>query len=180
MSLSNGAAGATADEIRELMEEPAGGHNHGRTAVDDPHLDERATRFIGLGVEDGQERDVLNGGGWTLIPGVGGARQAAGMTAHRGVLHPHEYVDNDVLRAKVEEAFGFTVEEVRSVYRQGRLTPEQGELRSRIDARLLALSRAGANMLALARVFGLPIKPARHGGNCRVLDNALTRARNSA
>jgi hypothetical protein len=91
-----------------------------------------------------------------------------GMTAHRGVLHPDEYIDQAVLREAAEEALGFTHEEVSSAYRVGRSTTEQRQLRERIDARLLALSRSGGSMVTLSSALGLSEK---------TVDRALRRAR---
>lgn len=90
------------------------------------------------------------------------------MTAHRGVLHPDEYVDVPRLRALVEERLGFGIDELRTVYRQGRKSRRQLELRQRIDARLLELREAGGNMELLARVTGVDRK---------VVGRAIARAR---
>src|SRR5581483_9607087 len=96
-----------ADELRELMEEPPGGENHGRSASDDP---ERLGRWLPLGVGGGQHREFLMAGGWSIVePGAGGAGARAGMTAHRGVLRGDEYVDARVLRLAIEEQLGFTL-----------------------------------------------------------------------
>jgi hypothetical protein len=92
----------------------------------------------------------------------------AGMVAHRGVLHSDEHVDPDALRAEMEEALGFTYADVSAAYKNGRPTAEQRQLRDKIDARLLALSRAGGNMALFARVFGVSEK---------TLDRALVRAK---
>ena len=97
-----------------------------------------------------------------------------GLVAHRGVLHPSEWIDRDAVLALVERHLGFTTAQVRSVYRQGRLSDEQHRLRHRIDARLLSLAEAGGNMALLASVLGF------HGGTNRsskVIANALHRAR---
>jgi hypothetical protein len=107
------------------------------------------------------------------VVSAGGA-DGGGLTAHRGVLQDNEYVDPDVLRKAVEEELGYTYEQIRSVYRQGPLTPEKRELRGIIDARMLALRRSGANMVELGRAIGFPIKAS---GNCAVLDNAIARAK---
>jgi phage terminase small subunit len=99
----------------------------------------------------------LQRGGWHAVKG----------TAHRGVLHPDEYLDEEAVRAMFERELGFTVAQVRSVHRQGRTSKAQRELRTRVDARLLAISRAGGNMTALAGVVGLQPKS---------LQRALSRA----
>lgn len=102
-------------------------------------------------------------GGFSVID-----RTDGGMVAHRGTLHPDEYVDSATLREAAEASLGFTYEEISSVYRQGPLAPEQRQLRERIDARLLALSRAGGAMATLASVLKL---------NEKTVDRALARAR---
>lgn len=128
----------------------------------------------------------LTDGGWTAVDTTRGtARDTgftpgardAGMTSHRGVLHPDEYVDNAELRLLVEAAFGFTFDQVRSVYRQGRLSDEARALRSAIDARLLGVADAGGNVAALGRVFGFHVN---ESGACAALNNALARARGVA
>lgn len=177
MPLSHEPAGATAvdfADLRELVEEPAGGHNHGRVATTDPDV---LGRTLPHGVKDVQERALLQGGGFTFVfPSNGGAGTFgdAGMTSHRGVLHSDEYVDADALRSAVEDALGFTYDDVRAVYRRGRLTPAQAELRARIDARLLELARGGANMDLLARLLGFK---APKGTWPTALKNAVRRAR---
>jgi hypothetical protein len=95
------------------------------------------------------------------------------------VLHPDEYVDRDALLGLVESELGFSLDDVRAVYRQGRLSDDQRELRGRIDARLLALSRSGANMLELARIFGFSVNAGNGAGgdSCRTLERAIARAR---
>lgn len=112
-----------------------------------------------------EARDFLSTGGWSV---VSTRRGGSGLTAHRGVLHPDEYVDVPRLRALVEPRLGFTLDELGSVYRQGRKSAAQLELRGRIDARLLELREAGGNMELLARVMGVDRK---------VVGRAMARAR---
>lgn len=151
------------------MEEPPGGHNAGRRASDNPGLE---GRHVALGVEDAQASEYVRGGGWTLVSEKDGSR--AGVSAHRGVLHKDEHVDEDAVLAAVEHEFGFTRDDVHAVYRQGRLSPSQGELRAQIDARLLALSRAGTNLMLLGRLLGFaPHSDRQH----KFIRNALERAR---
>lgn len=179
------------DELEALMAEPPGGHNHGRVArggnpppaegdmvdtVSPRELDTefwRALTALGSGERSflsdpergGRVVDVDAGGGYT---GVG----SVGMVAHRGVLHPDEYVHVDELIERVEALFGFTREEVRSVYARdalgGPIPQNLRELRDAIDARVLALSRAGGNIDLLRRIMGL---------NPTTLKRALSRAR---
>ena len=127
---------------------------------------------------DHVSRGQLYEGGWHVVS-IKGGDEEGGVTSHRGVLHPDEYVDYERLVGLVEDALGFSYDDVRAVYRQGRLSDTQRELRDRIDARLLALSRAGGNIVELGRVLGLRVRTDRPGGgdDCPVLDSALRRAR---
>jgi len=147
---------------------PEGGHS-----VPGPGGHELPANASERRVSDPVEADFLNAGGWRVVS-IKGGDEEGGVTSHRGVLHPDEYVDADVLRGLVERELGFSYEQIRSVYRQGPLSATQRELRACIDARLLALSRAGAHMAELGRALGFPIKD---DGHCRVMENALARAR---
>jgi hypothetical protein len=174
-------------EFRDLMEEPPGGEKHGRRAHDAPH--DHGARWLPLGVEESQAREFARLGGFGPVVTTSGStrrgRYAAygardvGMTASRGVLHPDEYVDHEALVAAVEAELGFSFDDVHAVYRQGPLSTSQRELRAAIDARLLALSRSGANLVLLGTVLGFPTKPDEHGGSCRVVTNAIRRARDA-
>lgn len=156
------------EDIQEIMSEPPGGENHG-VAVDSyvdeagsprttrRDLSQRLSRLDQRGLEAGDSRF-----------GVVTGREEGGLVAHRGVLHPDEYVDFFALREQVEADLGFTYGEVSQAYAGGRPTPEQRQLREKIDARLLALSRAEGNMLQLAQAVGLSEK---------TIDRALVRAR---
>jgi hypothetical protein len=162
-------------EFRELMEEPPGGVNTGRAASRDPNVE---GRFVALGVAEAQAAEFAREGGWSLAQPHAKGRygdSTGGLTAHRGVLQGDEYVDASALLKGIEAEFGFTVEQVRSVYRRGRLTALEGELRVQIDARLLALSRSGANLAVLARIFGLTYDPTRR--TYEVVERALARAK---
>jgi hypothetical protein len=165
-------------ELAQLMEEPAGGPNNGRRASDNPNAE---GRHLPLGVSEWQARDMLQAKGWGVIHAKDGARE--GIHAHRGVLHEDEYVDTEALRPALEAELGFTVDEVRSVYARkakgGPLPHSLRELRGRIDARVLALSRSGGNLLLLARVLGLSVKPGddKGGPSCDSIERAMARAR---
>jgi hypothetical protein len=153
-------------DIREIMEEAPGGPNHGRAASNNP---EGEGRWVDLSESAAQAAEFMRDGGFIVGSMEGGAQQErAGITSHRGVLRGDEYVDGFRLRDLVEENLGFSYAEISAVYRPGRLTADQRELRARIDARLLALSRAGGNMDALARVLRWDPK---------TMDGALARAR---
>lgn len=130
-----------------------------------------------------EELGFLIDGGWTAIDSTRGSQgwtpgaRDAGMTSHRGVLHPDEHVDTDALRTAVEAELGFTYGDVRAVYRQGRKSDAQLRLRARIDARLLELAESGSNMTALGRVLGFPVRAKE--GDCQVIKRALERARDN-
>lgn len=106
--------------------------------------------------------------GFGVVDPVHNNEHQAGMVAHRGVLHPDEYVDSDVLLDAACEAVGFTYAEITAVYRQGLKTPELRQLRERIDSRMLALRRSGGNMTQLADALGIAQS---------AVDRALKRAR---
>lgn len=72
---------------------------------------------------------------WRVVSGRnGGGIDRCGLTAHRSVLHPDEYADGTLVLGVVERELGFSTAELRSVYRQGRLSAAQAALRTRIDA----------------------------------------------
>lgn len=164
----------TNGELAQLIEEPPHGHNAGRRASDNPDAD--GARHLPLGTEDAQARDFMREGGWTIVTVKDGAR--AGISAHRGAVHADEHVDENVVRAAVVARLGFTFDEVHAVYRQGRLSDQQRELRGRIDARLLALSRVGVQVHQLGKVLGLRMRASATGGErCEAVSNALARAK---
>jgi hypothetical protein len=165
--------------LAELMQEPPGGANHGRAGSSS--RDPETERQVSLGVGDAQAHEFLAADGWgviTDVPGTearGGGWQRAGGTTHRGAIRGDEHVDVALVRDAVEHEIGFTIDEIHSVYRQGRMTETQRELRGRIDARLLALSRSGANMAALARLLGFAYdEPSER---FKTMERALARAR---
>jgi hypothetical protein len=124
-------------------------------------MHENETREL-MGDEPVISVEELASGGFSVIDRTGG-----GMVAHRGTLHPDEYIDRAVLREATEEALGFTHEEVSSAYAYGRPTTEQRQLRERIDSRLLALSRSGGRMASLAMALDI---------GTATLERALARA----
>jgi hypothetical protein len=101
--------------------------------------------------------------GWHVV-----GRSHGGTVAHRGVLHPDEYVDAARVTAMVEAELGFTVADLGAVYVQGRKSAAQRKLRARIDARLLVLARSGGNLSLLGRITGV---------HPQTLQRALARAR---
>ena len=159
--------------MNEIIAEPPHGDNHGSKASDAP---EKTGRQLPLDVAAMQTGDLMRSEGFGVVePQHGSGRTGstygakdAGMTVHRGVIHPDAYVDEDALRTAVEESLGHTYEDVSSAYTNGRPTAEQRQLRERIDSRLLALSRSGGNMALLARTMEISEK---------TIDRALTRAR---
>lgn len=161
---------APLEDLEEIMQEPPGGVNHGRMAGDD--------HWAPLSVEDAQAEEFLQQRGWSLVEASTRGRDA-GMSAHRSVTHPQEHIDQELLRVLVEDGLGFSFEEIQASYGNGRPSATRARTRADIDARLLALSRAGGNMLALARVLGWEIEEGngRTGPGCRKLKRALQRAR---
>jgi hypothetical protein len=172
------------DTTDNIMKQPPGHPNNGlgKAANDDGEwgtvpLDVSSQQVADLLTpNDGLEIDAAPfGAGVGIVDtargqgtvGTYGATDA-GMTAHRGTLHPDEYVDYFVLRAQVEADLGFSYSDVSEAYANGRPTAEQRQLREKIDARLLALSRAGGNMEQLAKALGL---------NEKTLRRSLLRAR---
>src|SRR5262245_31959102 len=99
----------TYEEIRALMEEPAGGDNTGRSkSPDRPGLVELSARAA-------QEREFLRTGGWGTYD-VKHGREATGIVGHRGAVHPDEWVDRAELRRLVEERLGFGADDLRACY----------------------------------------------------------------
>jgi hypothetical protein len=121
-----------------------------------------------------EARGFLQDGGWHAVEPTKGSARGEGTTSHRGVLHPEEHVDAEALRPAIEHELGFSYDDVRAVYRQGRKSVATLELRARIDARLLVLANAGANVAQLGRVLGFNVNAS---GACEALNNALARAR---
>jgi hypothetical protein len=110
-------------------------------------------------------REWLRAGGWHVV----GGGDRGGMVAHRGILHPDEYVDTERIEAALEHELGFKVDELRWVYRdRGRRKAAQLALRDRVDARLLELRRTGGNLELLARLTAVDRK---------AIGRALARAR---
>jgi hypothetical protein len=105
--------------------------------------------------------------GWHIVS-IKGGDQEGGVTAHRGVLHPDEYVDKERVLFEAENRLGFTLADLWDVYCQGPKDPDTRQHRARIDARLLEVAEAGGNMELLARVLDLDRK---------TIGRALARAR---
>lgn len=144
-------------DFASLMEEPPGGP--------DPRS---------------SEAEFLSAGGWSIVDPVKDGLAATGMSAHRGVLHPDEYIDAERLRDLVADRLGFTIEEIESTYANGRPSAQRASIRAHIDARLLALSRSGGNMLELGRALGWDVQEDRghrSGRRCQKMERAIERAR---
>jgi len=167
------------DNLITLIEEPPGGHNHGRKATEEAQTADGSVTGakLSLDTEAWASADFMREDGFAAVDTSAGTHtgrtygyQDAGMTTHRGVLHPDEYVNTEVLRRAVEAELGFTVAQLHEVYTRagGPLPVALRDLRAAIDARLLALSESGANMLKLAEVTGLAYRTVKY---------ALARAR---
>ncbi len=165
-------------DLRDVMEEPTHGSNDGRSRSSNP---EEGYGKRQLNPENWQGHEFLQEGGFGAIDTTAGTHtgrtygyQDAGMVVHRGTLHPEDYVHHNELIAGVESHFGFSFDEIRSVYTRagGPLPSDLRELRSRMDARVLELHQLDhINMAEFARVMGLT-EMAMH--------RALARARNSS
>lgn len=156
------------DKTDAVLAEPPGGNNDGRVIEPVRIKDDDVSRTRGVPL-DGVATDFLRGDGWQTVSAEGGRQlEHSGLTTHRGILHPDEYVDFFALREAVEADLGFTYADVSAAYSNGRPTAEKLQLRERIDARLLELSRAGGNMEQLAKALDL---------NEKTLRRALERAR---
>lgn len=93
----------------------------------------------------------------------------AGMTGHRGVLFPGQYVDRASVVAALEERLGVTAEEFRAVYggRKGGPLPKRlRELRTNLNAVLERVEAEGGSLALLAQWMGV---------NPRALQRALER-----
>ncbi len=173
------------DDTSSIMEEPPHAPNFGRKVT---HVMAEGAPVIGSAPldKDGMAGDDFTsptdpndvppwGAGVGIIDtsrgtSKGGSYGAGdmGMTSHRGILHPDEYIDFFALRAQVESEFGHSYEAIASAYKVGRPTAEARQTRDEIDAQVLALSRAGGNMAEFAVAVGLSEK---------TVDRALARAR---
>lgn len=139
-------------EIVAVMEEPPGGPNHGR--LDGYTLDTQEMVTLGF---------RYDGGFGVTDEGHGGTKGNPG--GH--INHPDVYVDADALRAMALAEFGFTADQVESVYHTKKIKAHLTQLRARMDARMLSLRRSGANMYRFAEAVGL---------NQRTMNRALVRA----
>jgi hypothetical protein len=156
------------EDIKGLMEESPVPDNHGRAVASYVNEEDgvvRTSRDLAGRMSTMSDRGF---GADASSFGIVSGHEDGGLVAHRGVLHPDEYVDFFALRDAVEAELGFSYAAVAAAYKTGRPTAEQRQLREKIDARLLALSRAGGNMEQLAKAIGVSEK---------ALDRALARAR---
>jgi hypothetical protein len=136
-----------------------------------------ASRWSVSGLDD-EEMDFLFAGGWSVVDIKNNEDERGGLTTFRGVLHPDEYVDPDVLQALVEEHLGFTYAAIAAAYDiTGRPSAVQTEKRRPIDAALLGLSHSGGNMIELAKALGWAVNKREDGSeSCRKMERAVARA----
>ena len=163
------------EDLETLMQEPPGGLSYGRTRLSGwlSPAEGGDAPVAPLSAQEAQSAEFMREGGWTVAH-TAQSTEETGMTAHRGVVHPDEHIDLERVRTLVEHNLGCPLAEIEEVYRAGRPTTHRARTRAAIDARFLALSRAGGNMTALARVLGWPVDET---GSCWRMKQALARAR---
>lgn len=158
------------DELLALLEEPPGGHNSGYKRVsyttdvyDAERVSPTGTHRVSLGTDSANALQDMHGGWGVTHAGHGGTRGNPGGA----VLGRDEYVDANLLRDMALEEFGYTAEQVESVYTVKKIKSHLTQLRAEMDARMLGLRRAGANMYQFAEAIGI---------NQRTMNRALVRA----
>ncbi len=104
-----------------------------------------------MDVREAQRTEWLREGGWT--PVSPGSAYSGGLVAHRGVLHPDEYVDYANLLPVLEERLGFTLDDFLSIRKPGRPSAEMRKTRRWIEKRLTEVADAGGNLLVLSRLL---------------------------
>jgi hypothetical protein len=154
----------TQDIMEETPEGPNSGVSHG-AYVDEQGSPRRTRNHLNMRLAKLDQRGLETVGSRY---GVVSGKEDGGLVAHRGVLHPDEYVDPLALSLAVRAELGVSIFDIGFAYKMGRPTAEQRQLRDEIDSRLLALSRAGGNMTQAAQAFGISEK---------TVDRALTRAK---
>lgn len=97
-----------------------------------------------------------------------------GMTAHRGVLHPDEYVDLEALVFALEMRLGFSIERVQFLYSKPNPSTKDIPDKMRLEDLFLELDEAGGNMKLLATLLGLTV---RADGTCFPMSRGIARAR---
>lgn len=145
-------------DIEELMQEPPGGHNHGRTAWQGGSDDFDGDSKRELSTEAMIQSDFLKGHeghGWQVVlPRTGGAQ--GGTVAHRGVLHPAEYVDHERLVRLVGQTVGVSYDELRETFiSRGRPSAEKAKRRAEILAKLRDALGDDGNVSLLAQILGI-------------------------
>jgi hypothetical protein len=154
----------THDELAELMEDPPGSMAAGfappRRASNDP---DREGQYVPMDVASWQAADFMQtkGAGWTIVHRK--KAKAAGMTTdgvnQHALLHPDEYVDEEALQKRIQDALGVTYEQLRAVYGRKGGGPCPRSLRptrDRLDDALAGIAAKGGNLALLARHVGVP------------------------
>lgn len=158
--------------FEELMQDCPASNNHGRKVIDVDLEEDQVETFprkprMSLNLGDGESRDATTG----IHPSE---LNCYGMTAHRGVLHPDEYVDEFKLNTDIKEQLGFWPETIKWVFKAGRPGPGAAKVKAQIEDKFLQLSESGGNMTLLAAALEFPI---REDGTCFTMSRALQRAR---
>jgi hypothetical protein len=141
--------------LASLMMDPPGGENHGYVVNGGGaryKLGTRAAAALEMtGILDGNQR------GGVLSTRAG----KAGLTSHRGALHPDEWkwLDCAEVVRQAEQRLGCTFGEAREVYGRtggGPLPRRLLPLRDRLDVVMGGIAHRGGNLAELARGLGVP------------------------
>lgn len=98
-----------------------------------------------------------------------------GMTAHRGILQPGEFVDHEALIFTVERLLGASMEDIGVLFGPGNPDAERLRAKSAIEDKFLELEEDGGNMSLLGSILGFHVRP--DDGYCKKMHRALKRAR---
>lgn len=175
------------ESLEEMMIEPPGGDNHGSSyhdistahgvtgategkgnrivyAVTHPH---RPTKSLNI-----KDTDALRATQRTVYDPK--EYYYLGMTAHRGILQPEEYVDKEAVVFALEQRLGYKAEEVQFLYSKPNPSKKDLPRKDKLEDIFLELEEAGGNMSLLAALLGLQV---RADGTCFTMARAIKRAR---
>lgn len=174
-------------DLAEIMSETPGGDNHGLTLTSIPtshgvtgSTGEASTSIVFARTSHLVPKRVLNSKDHEAKSATQNVTSDEkefhylGMTAHRGVLHPDEYVDLGSLTFALEMRLGFSVERVQFLYSKPNPSAKDIPDKMKLEDLFLELDEAGGNMKLLATLLGLPV---RADGTCFPMSRGIARAR---